>query len=222
MASVHALALTHLVGAGIGVTLVATVLRRLLRGTSARARVRADYAPARRRPARSFLRLIARLVRATVRSASSLGLALAAPVGMAWANRRYPLVAPVLVPFEDRLAALGHRPAHARCYPLLGWRWWLVRCAGCRQRSLFREVSSPDRTAVELKVLGTSPWRTQPCTAEYLTVPTAPSGQTTPTATAAHPVRPVRPVRRRTAFSSQRAGGPDTALPPSAVTDTRT
>src|SRR5579864_1783744 len=186
MASVHALALTHLVGAGIGVTLVATVLRRLLRGTSARARVRADYAPARRRPARSFLRLIARLVRATVRGASSLGLALATPVGMVCANRRYPLVAPVLAPFENRLAALGHHPAHARCYPLLGWRLWLVRCAGCRQRSFFREVPSPGRTEVELKVLSASPWRTQRCTAEYLRVPTVPTEQPLPMARAAH------------------------------------
>jgi len=194
MASDHVIALSHIVIVGGSLTLVALAGRRLTRTKPAR--VRAEYdAPRRAHPLRASVRLIARLLRGMTRLALELALALATPVGVLCANGRYPLVAPVLAPFEARLAALGHRTGHARCFPLLAWRLWLVRCAGCRRRSVFREVPAADGTGVEFKVIGTSPWRTRRCPTEYLTARPA---QTTGTARPAPPIRrrarPMRPI----------------------------
>ncbi len=187
MASDHVIALSHIVIVGGGLTLVALADRRITRAKPAR--VRAEYdAPRRAHPLRASVRLIGRLPRGTTRLALELALALATPVGVLCANGRYPLVAPVLAPFEARLVALGHRTGHARCFPLLAWRLWLVRCAGCRRRGVFREVPAAAGAGVELKVVGTSPWRTRRCPSEYLTARSAQAAGT---------ARPAPPIRRR-------------------------
>ncbi len=193
MASDHVIALSHLVGIGIGLALVASTGRRL--SHSRLTRVRTEDAPRRGQRGRASARLIGHLLRGIARLAVNLTLALVSPVGLLCANQRYPLVAPVLAPFEARLAALGHRTGHARCFPLLAWHIWLVRCAGCRRRSFFHEVPAANGTGVEFKAMGTSPWRTRRCPTEYLT---ARPPQTTETARTAPPtrrrVRPMRPI----------------------------
>jgi len=206
MASDHVIALSHIVIVGGGLTLVALADRRITRAKPAR--VRAEYdAPRRAHPLRASVRLIGRLPRGTTRLALELALALATPVGVLCANGRYPLVAPVLAPFEARLAALGHRTSHARCVPLLAWHIWLVRCAGCHRRAFFREVPAVGGTGVELKALGASPWRTRRCPAEYLTAQPA---QATGSA------QPVRSLRRRVhPIQPGPVGRPTPATPPS-------
>lgn len=191
MASDHVMALSHIVVAGAGlvtVTILSTYLAR-----SQKRKVRFDDTPRRRQPARMFLRLARHIMHGVVLLVARVGLAVVAPIGVLYANRRYPLVAPALAPFEEQLAALGHRTGHVRCFPLLARRVWLVRCAGCQHRGFFMEVPSLDGTAVDLKVMGTSSWRSRPCTAEYLTARPARTAEAIP------PVQAVRPVRQRMA-----------------------
>src|SRR5438105_4764509 len=121
----------------------------------ARTRVRTEEAGPRRQRLRPLARLIGRCLHGTARLAVTGVLVLASPLGLLCANQRFLLVAPVLAPFEARLAALGHRTAHARCFPLLAWHVWLVRCAGCGRRNFFREVPAPGGAGVEFKALGT-------------------------------------------------------------------
>lgn len=204
MASDHVIALSHLIGIGLGLTLIASTGRSLAR--SRRPRVRTEDTIPRRQRLRMLTRLIGRFMRGTTRLTVSLALALVAPLGLLCANQRYPLVAPVLAPFEARLAALGHRTGHARCFPLLAWHVWLVRCAGCRRRSFFREVPAPGGTGVELKALGASPWRTRRCPAEYLTARPVP---------AARSAQPVRPTRRRMQAQPAPTAQPASAVVPS-------
>ena len=191
MEPTHVMALSHIAGVALGLVLLASVARSMIR--SKRRRVRSEYAPPRRPALRSLRRFIARILRAAGRLAIAIAFTLASPIGLLCANRRYPLVKPVLAPCEGHLAALGHRTDHARCFPLLAWTVWLVRCAGCHQRSFLREVPAPDGVGVELKVIGASPWRTRRCTAEYLTAqPASPRAVT-------QPVHPIRYVHRRRA-----------------------
>lgn len=187
MASDHVIALSHLAALGLGLALLASAGRGLVRRP--RTRVQTEDSAPRRQRLRMLARCVGRLLRGLSRLAVTLALALAAPVGLLCANQRYPLVAPVLAPFEARLAALGHRTAHARCFPLLAWHVWLVRCAGCHRRSIFREVPAPGGTGVELKALSKDAWRTRHCPAEYLT---AQPVRTAPTARSAQPVRSLR------------------------------
>ncbi len=201
MASDHVIALSHLIGIGLGLALVASAGRSL--AWRPRTRVRTEDVVPRRQRLRTLARLIGRLLRGTARLAVNVALAVVAPIGLLCANQRYPLVAPVLAPFEARLAALGHRTAHARCFPLLAWHVWLVRCAGCHRRSFFREVPAPGGTGVELKALGKDAWRTRRCPVEYLTAQPAP---------AARSAQPVRPTRRQ-----MQARPVPTAQPASAV-----
>ncbi len=201
MASDHVVTLSHLVGIGLGLALVASAGRSLAHNR--RTRVRTEDAGPRRQHRRTLARFIGCLLRGTARLAVNVALAVVAPVGLLCANQRYPLVAPVLAPFAARLATLGHRTAHARCFPLLAWHVWLVRCAGCHRRSFFREVPAPDGTGVELKALGKDTWRTRRCPAEYLTARPAP---------AAWSAQPVRPTRRQ-----MQARPVPTAQPASAV-----
>jgi len=213
MASDHVIALSHLIGIGLGLTLVASASRSLAR--SRRTRVRTEDAGPRRHRLRMLTRLIGRFLRGTTRLTVSLALALVAPLGLLCANQRYPLVAPVLAPFEARLAALGHRTGHARCFPLLAWHVWLVRCAGCHRRSFFREVPAPGGAGVELKALGTSGWRTRRCPVEYLTAQLASAvGSTRPARPTPRRVRPARavPIARPASAASP-------SLPHPSVTD---
>jgi len=186
MASDHVIALSHLVAAGLGLVLVASAGRSVAH--SRRTRVRTEDVTQRGRRLRTLARFLGRLLRGTTRLTVTVALALVAPMGLLCANQRYPLVAPVLAPFEARLAALGHRTGHARCFPLLAWHIWLVRCTGCHRRSCFREVPAPGGTGVELKALGKDAWRTRRCPVEYLTARPA---------QAARSVQPVRPTQRR-------------------------
>jgi len=204
MASDHVIALSHLVGVGLGLALVAFAGRSLARRRGARVRTE-DIVPRRQR-LRTLARLIGRLLRGTTRLAVNLALAVVAPVGLLCANQRYPLVAPVLAPFEARLGALGHRTGHARCFPLLAWHVWLVRCAGCHRRSFFREVPAPGGAGVELKALGKDAWRTRRCPAEYLTAQPAP---------AARSAQPVRPTRRQVQARPVPTAQPASAVVPS-------
>jgi len=204
MASDHVIALTHLIGIGLGLALVASAGRSLARRP--RTRVRTEDIVPRRQHLRTLVRLLGRLLHGTVRLAVSVALALVAPVGLLCANQRYPLVAPVLAPFEARLGALGHRTGHARCFPLLAWHVWLVRCAGCHRRSFFREVPAPGGTGVELKALGKDAWRTRRCPAEYLTAHPAP---------AAKSAQSVRPLRRRVQARPVPTAQPAAAVSPS-------
>jgi len=204
MASDHVIALSHLVGIGLGLALVASAGRSLARRPHTRVRTE-DIVP-RRQHLRTFAWLLGRLLRGTVRLAVNVALVVVAPVGLLCANQRYLLVAPVLAPFEARLAALGHRTAHARCFPLLAWHVWLVRCAGCHRRSFFREVPAPGGTGVELKALGKDSWRTRRCPAEYLTARPA---------QAARSAQPVRPTRRRVQARPVPTAQPASAAPPS-------
>jgi len=190
MASDHVLALSHIAVFGAGLMTIAILSRGLAH--TKRSRVRSDDIPQRARPLRLILRRGIRILRSVVRLVARLGLALATPVGLLSANRRYPLVAPVLAPFEKQLATLGHRTAPACCFPLLVRRVWLVRCAGCQRRVYLLEVPSLDGTAVDLKVMGTSSWGARPCSADYLTA------QPSRVAETIRPVRIVRPVQQRT------------------------
>ena len=213
MTSDHVIALSHLIGIGLGLTLVASAGRSLTRSRHTRVRTE-DIAP-RRQCLRTLARLIGHLLRDTARLAVNVALVVVAPVGLLCANQRYPLVAPVLAPFEARLAALGHRTGHARCFPLLAWHVWLVRCAGCHRRSVFREVPAPGGTGVELKALGTNGWRTRRCPVEYLTAQPA---------QAARSARPVRPTQRRARSAQpvstvQQASAALPSLPHPQVTD---
>lgn len=213
MASDHVIALSHVVAVGLGLALVASAGRGLVRRP--RTRVRTEDVVSRPQRLRALARFVGRFLRGTARLAVTLGLALVAPIGLLCANQRYPLVAPVLAPFEARLAALGHRTAHARCFPLLAWHVWLVRCAGCHRRSFFREVPAPGGTGVELKALGKGAWRTRRCPAEYLTAQPA---------SAAGSIRPVRPTRRRMrpaqpVSAAQQPAAASPSLPHPPVTD---
>lgn len=196
MASDHVIALSHLVGAGLGLALVASAGRSLARRP--RTRVRTEDSLPHRPHRRTLARLLGHLLRGTARLTVHVALAVVAPIGLLCANQRYPLVAPVLAPFEAHLAALGHRPAHARCFPLLAWHLWLVRCAGCRQCSVFREVPAPGGSGVDLKALGTSGWRTRRCSADYLTAcsarPAQPVGSTQTARATRRPVRAARTI----------------------------
>lgn len=187
MASIHQLALSHLAVAAVGLVLIVTLLRRITRRQAPQ--IRAAYPQSRRRPRPSPLRLGGRLWRATLR----FGVALASPIGLLCANRRYPAVAPVLAAFERQMEARGHGLGRARCFPLLFATFWLVRCPGCRQRGLFREVPTPDGLSVALKVLDQSLGKARACTAEYLLAPPLPSAQ---------PTRAWRVIRRRGRSSS--------------------
>ena len=191
MASDHVLALSHIAVFGAGLMTVAILSRGLAQAR--RRRVRSDDILRRARPPRLILRRGIRILRGVVRLVARLGLALATPVGLLSANRRYPLVAPVLAPFEKQLATRGHRTAPARYFPLLVRNVWLVRCAGCQRRVFLLEVPSLDGTAIDLKVMGTSSWGAHPCAAEYLTA------QPSRVADTIRPVRIVRPVQQRTA-----------------------
>jgi len=213
MASDHVIALSHLVAVGLGLAFVASAGRSVAR--SRRPRVRIEDAGPRRQRLRTLARLIGRLVCSTARLTGSLALTLIAPLGLLCANQRYPVVAPVLAPFEARLGALGHRTGHARCFPLLAWHIWLVRCAGCHRRSFFREVPAPSGTGVELKALGKDAWRTRRCPVEYLTAqPAQAVGSTRPARPTPRRVRPARtvPIARPAAAASP-------ALPHPPVTD---
>ena len=197
MASDHVLALSHIVVFGAGLVTVAILSRGLAH--TRRRKIRSDDTLRPAQPRRLILRRGLRILRGVVRLALWLGLALATPVGVLSANRRYPLVAPVLAPFEKRLAALGHRTAPSRCFPLLVRRVWLVRCAGCQRRVFLLEVPSLDGTAIDLKVMGASSWAAHACTVEYLTAQPRQAAETN------RPVRIVRPVQQRTAPASMRA-----------------
>jgi len=189
MTSDHVLALSHIIVFGAGLVTIAILSRGLAQAR--RRKIRSDDTPRRARPLRLILRCGIRILRGVVRLVARLGLALATPVGLLSANRRYPLVAPVLAPFEKQLATLGHRTVPAHCFPLLVRHVWLVRCAGCQRRVFLLEVPSLDGTAIDLKVMGTSSWGARPCTAEYLTA------QPSRVAETIRPVRIVRPVQQR-------------------------
>lgn len=184
MASDHVLALSHLVAAGLGVAVVTFAGQSLTRRRRLRVQTE-DVVPLRQR---RLVRLGRRVVRGTARLITAMALAVVTPVGLLCANQRYPLVAPVLAPFEARLAALGHRAAHAQCVPLLAWHIWLVRCAGCHHYSFFREVPAAGGAGIELKALGLNTWHTQACSAVYLSVPAE---------TVTRRAQPPRPTRRR-------------------------
>lgn len=167
MGSDHIIALSHIVGYGIGLALVGAGLRRWRRR-------QADWdrttdLPRGRSYRRSVRRSLTRVVRGLVRLATRLGRPLMLSIGLLCANRRYPLVAPVLGPVERRMAVLGHRGARAYYFPLVLRTFWLVRCSDCGDHRLFREVSSPDGAAIELRVLGASLRDARRCTVEYLT-----------------------------------------------------
>ena len=212
MASDHVIALSHLVAVGLGLALVASAGRSLARRPHTRVRTE-DVVPRRQR-LRTLARLIGRLLRGTAWLAVNVALAVVAPIGLLCANQRYPLVAPVLAPFEARLAALDHRTAHVRCFPLLAWHVWLVRCAGCHRRSFFREVPAPGGTGVELKALGKDAWRTRRCPAEYLTAQPAPATRS------AQPVRPTpRRVRPARTVPTTQPAAVSPSLPHPPVTD---
>ena len=169
MASIHMLALSHIAIVAVGLALIASVLSRIAQRKAPH--VRAAYPQPRRRPRRFLLPFGYRLLRAAVRFAGTLGLALAGPLGMLCANRRYPAVAPVLAAFEQRVAECGHRIGRARCFPLMFSTIWLIRCSGCRRRGLFREVPTADGLAIDLMVLDKSLGKAQHCAAEYLIAP---------------------------------------------------
>jgi len=167
MGSDHVIALSHVVGYGIGLALIGAGLRRWSRRKADRNRT----TDLQRRGSnwRSVRRIVARIVRGLLWLATGVGRPLVFSLGLLCANRRYPLVAPVLGPVERRMADLGHRRARVHCFPLVLRTFWLVRCPDCGDRWIFREASSPDGAAIDLRVLAAGSRDARRCTAEYLT-----------------------------------------------------
>ncbi len=185
MGSDHVIALSHIVGYGIGLALMGAGLRRWSRRKADRNRT--TDLPRRGSNRRSVRRIVARVVRGLLWLATGVGRPLALSIGLLCANRRYPLVAPLLGPVEHRMADLGHRGARVHCFPLVLRTFWLVRCPDCGDRWIFREASSPDGAAIDLRVLGASLRDARRCTAEYLT-----AGPSTATDSATLPTPPRR------------------------------
>ena len=164
----HTIAISHVVGAMIaGAMILFTIsLVTVLRGGKKvkKPHIHPDQSATRRRGGRRIVAVVRRPVAALLWAAI-------ASVGWLVANKRYGVVAPVLRPFEEGLAAQNHRVGHALCVPVLLWPQWLVRCHGCRAWVQLREVPALGRDGVDLKIVRGHLHGAGRCPTRYLTMP---------------------------------------------------
>jgi hypothetical protein len=189
---IHLLTVSHAVGALVALCTVVSLAKVMSGGRRRPLRVPQPQRPAHRR------QLIGRACRCVVVAVVWVPIY---PIGWLVANRRYPVVAPVLRTLEEDAAACHHRLGHLLCFPFLLWPQWIVRCAGCGAYIHAREVLSVRGDGVDLKIVRST--LTGRCPARYLVAPpgssTPPATVLAPTLEAAAPAQPLDTMDHKTA-----------------------